>query len=96
MEDDEDAAADGSQALVRIPRSSHVYIPPVGPRPVPQVPPLNDALGIEFDMDNPKHAGSTSLELYELYKPARPLADHARRAQEKAMSGRTPRRALFA
>ena len=53
----------GSQALVRIMRGSRVYTPRVGPRSVPKVSPLNDALAIEFDMDNPKRAGSTSWEL---------------------------------
>ena len=53
LEDDEDAAADGSQVLVRILRGSRVYTPRVGPRPVPKVPALNDALAIEFDIDNP-------------------------------------------
>ena len=48
MEDDEaEASGDGSQALVRIPRGSRVSTPRVGPRPVPKVPPLNDAIEIE-------------------------------------------------
>jgi len=72
MEDDEaEAPDDGSQALVRIPRGSRVYTPRVGPRPVPQVPPLNDALEIEFDQANPKRAPSASHDLYELYKRAK-------------------------
>ena len=42
---------------------------------MPKVPPLNDALAIEFDVDNPKRAGSTSWELYELYKSAKTVGE---------------------
>ena len=66
LEDDQIAAADdGSQALVGIPKSSQVYIPCVGIRPVPKVPPLNGALVIEFDEVNPKRAPSASYDFYE-------------------------------
>ena len=44
-------------------------------RPVPKVPPLNDALAIEFDMDNPKRAGSTSWEFYDFYKSAKTVGE---------------------
>ena len=60
------APDDGSQAMARIPRGSRVYTPRVGPHPVPKVPPLNDALVIEFDQVNPKRAPSASYGLYEL------------------------------
>ena len=68
----------GSTDLVRIPRGSRIYIPRVGPRPTPRVPPLNDDLAIEFDQDNPKRAGSQSYQLYELYKSARSVGEARR------------------
>ena len=73
--DDEDVAADDIQALVRISRGSRVYTARVGIRPVPRVISLNDALVIEFDMDKPKRASSTSWELYELYKYAKTVGE---------------------
>ena len=79
MNDDDDdnaeAPDDGSQALVRIPRGRRIYIPRVGPRPVP---PLNDSLEIQFDQANPKRAPSASHDLYELYKHARTVGEARR------------------
>ena len=79
MVDDEAVAPDdGSQALVRIPRGSRVYTPRVGPRPVPKVPPLSDALVIESNQVNPKRAPSASYDFYELYKTATTVGEARR------------------
>ena len=78
VDDEPEAPYDGSQALVRIPRGSRVYIPRVGPRPVPKIPPLNDALEVELDQLNPKRAPSATHDLDEIYKEDK-IAGEARR-----------------
>ena len=80
VDDEAEAPYDGSQALVCIPRGSRVYIPRVGPRPVPKVPPLNDALEIEFGQVNPKRAPSASHDFYlhEIYKTATTVGEARR------------------
>ena len=57
-DDDDDGWPAGSGELVRIPGASRIYIPHVGPRPTPRIPPLNDDLEIEFVQINPKRPGS--------------------------------------
>ena len=59
-------------ALQRIPRASRIYMPRVGPPPRPPVPDgrLDDSVGIEFKIENPKRPSSRSHEVYELYKMA--------------------------
>ena len=80
MEDNEvEAPDDGSQALVRIPRGSRVYVhSPCRTSSSAQGPPLNDALEIEFDQVNPKRAPSASHGLYKLYNTATTVGEARR------------------
>ena len=68
LDDEPEAPYGRSQALARMPRDPRVYNPRVGPRPVPKIPPLNDALEIKLDQLNPKQAPSATHYFYEIYK----------------------------
>ena len=64
----------------RIPRASRIYTPRVGLPPRLPIPdgPLDDSVGIEFKIENPKRLSSRSHEVYELYKMAKAIGEARR------------------
>ena len=67
-------------ALQRIPRASRIYMPRDGSPSRPPVPdgPLDDSVGIEFKIENPKRPSSRSHEVYELYKMVKTIGEARR------------------